>query len=48
MDVTMVYSDLSHNSLGRAHPLAKLIKRNYSVEVIGPDMEDSVWGPVEG
>lgn len=47
MDVTVVCSDLSHNCLGRAHLLAELLERNYSVEVIGPEVGDSVWGPVE-
>ena len=45
IDVTVVCSDLSHNCLGRAHLLTKLLERNYSVEVIGPRDERVGVGP---
>ena len=47
MDVSVVCPDLSHNCLGRAHLLGSLIERNFSVEIIGPQMGASIWEPVE-
>ena len=42
----IVCSDLSRNRLDRAHLLAKLLERNYSIEVIGPEIGDSIWDPL--
>lgn len=46
MKVSVLTPDLSHNCLGRAHLLAKLLERNYEVEVVGPKLDGDVWAPV--
>ena len=47
MKISILSSDLSHNCLGRAHILAKVLSRRYEVEIIGPMFGDGIWSPVE-
>jgi hypothetical protein len=46
MDVTWSVPTCSYSCLGRAHLLTKLVKRNYSIKMIGAEMGDSIWGPI--
>ena len=46
MKISVLTPDLSHNCLGRAHLLAKVLQRHYEVEIIGPIFGDGVWSPV--
>lgn len=46
-DITVLTPDLSHNCLGRAHLLAKLLERNYEVEILGPLFGSEIWSPVK-
>ena len=34
--ISILSPDLSHNCLGRAYLLAKILQRHYEVEIIGP------------
>ena len=36
MKISILTPDLSHNCLGRAYLLAKILQRHYEVEIIGP------------
>jgi len=36
MKISILPPDLSHNCLGRAYLLAKILQRHYEVEIIGP------------
>lgn len=47
MKVSILSPDLSHNCLGRAYLLAQLVERNYDVEIIGPQLGDEIWLPVQ-
>lgn len=45
--VSILTPDLSHNCLGRAYLLAKILKKHYEVEVVGPLFDgDCIWKPV--
>jgi glycosyltransferase involved in cell wall biosynthesis len=44
--ISILTPDLSHNCLGRAHLLAKILHRKYEVEVVGPLYEDYIWNPI--
>jgi glycosyltransferase involved in cell wall biosynthesis len=46
MRISILSPDLSHNCLGRAYLLAKILQRRYEVEIIGPVFGDGIWGPV--
>ena len=46
MKISILSSDLSHNCLGRAYLLAKILQRHYKVEIVGPDMGEGIWQPV--
>jgi len=46
MKVSILSPDLSHNCLGRAYSLAKILQRHYEVEIIGPIFGDEIWEPV--
>lgn len=46
MKISILAPDLSHNCLGRAYLLAKILQRHYEVEVIGPVFGDGIWEPV--
>jgi len=46
MKISILTSDLSHNCLGRAYLLAKVLQRCYEVEIIGTVFGDGIWEPV--
>jgi len=46
MKISILTPDLSHNCLGRAYLLAKILKRRYEVEVAGPMFGKGIWQPV--
>ncbi|MFC6722077.1 glycosyltransferase family 4 protein [Halobacteriaceae archaeon SHR40] len=46
MRVSVVTPDLSHNCLGRAYVLAKLLDRNHQVEIVGPKLKNQIWEPI--
>mgnify|MGYP001034947355 CR=1 FL=1 len=46
MKISILTPDLSHNCLGRAYLLAKILQRHYEVEIIGPRFGDGIWEPV--
>jgi len=46
MKISILTPDLSHNCLGRAYLLAKILQRHYEVEIIGPMFGDEIWEPV--
>lgn len=46
MRVSILTPDLSSNCLGRAYLLAHLLERNHSVEIIGPELGNGIWGPL--
>jgi glycosyltransferase involved in cell wall biosynthesis len=47
MKISLLSFDLSHNCLGRAYLLAKVLEREYEVEIIGPTFGDGIWNPVD-
>ena len=46
MKITILSPDLSHNCLGRAYLLAKILQRRHKVEVVGPLFGEEIWQPV--
>lgn len=46
MKVTVVTPDFSHNCLGRAWVLARILEQNYEVEIVGPMFGRSIWPPL--
>ena len=46
MKISILTPDLSHNCLGRAYVLAKVLQRNYEVEIAGPLLGEGIWSPV--
>lgn len=46
MKISILTPDLSHNCLGRAYLLAKILQRHYEVEIVGPIFGDGIWEPV--
>lgn len=46
MKISILTPDLSHNCLGRAYLLAKILRRHYEVEIVGPIFGDGIWEPV--
>ncbi len=48
MKISILTPDLSHNCLGRAYLLAKILQRHYEVEIVGPVFGDGIWEPVVG
>jgi len=46
MKIAILSPDLSHNGLGRAYLLAKVLERRYEVEVVGPLFGDEIWQPL--
>ncbi len=46
MKISILTPDLSRNCLGRAYLLAKILQRQYNVEIIGPMFGNSIWNPV--
>jgi len=47
MKISILTPDFSHNCFGRAWLLAKVLQKNYDVEVIGPAFSGKVWKPLE-
>jgi len=47
MKISILTPDLSHNCLGRAYLLAKILQRHYDVEIVGPIFGEGIWEPVE-
>jgi len=45
MKISILSPDLSHNCLGRAYLLAKILQRHYEVEIIGFETLNIVGGP---
>lgn len=45
MKISILTPDVSHNCFGRAYLLAKLLKRRYDVEIIGPAFQNKIWEP---
>jgi len=46
MKISILTHDLSHNCLGRAYLLAKILQRHYEMEIIGPMFGEEIWKPV--
>jgi len=46
MKISVLVPDLSHNCLGRAHLLAKILQRHYEVEIIGAVFGNGIWEPL--
>ena len=42
MKIPILSLDLSHNCLGRAYLLAKILPRPYEVEIIGPMFREDI------
>ncbi|MCX5804132.1 MAG: glycosyltransferase family 4 protein [Proteobacteria bacterium] len=47
LKISILTLDISHNCLGRAYLLAKILQRHHEVEIIGPVFGDGIWKPVE-
>lgn len=47
MKISILTPDLSHNCLGRAYLLVKILQRHYKVEIVGPIFGDGIWEPVD-
>lgn len=45
MKISILSPDLSHNCLGRSYLLAKVLKRRYEIEIIGPMFGEEIWEP---
>ncbi len=46
MKISILTPDLSHNCLGRAYLLARILQRRYPVEIAGPVYGRGIWEPV--
>ena len=47
MLISILTPDLSHNCLGRAYLLAKILQKRYDVNIIGPSFREGIiWEPV--
>ena len=46
MKISILTPDLSHNCLGRAYLLAKILQRRYEVEIVGPMFGEGIWESV--
>lgn len=46
MKISIISPDLSHNCLGRAYILARVLQRHYEVEIVGPIFGEGIWEPV--
>lgn len=46
MKISVLTPDLSHNCLGRAHLLAKILQRHHDVEIVGPMFGAKIWEPL--
>jgi glycosyltransferase involved in cell wall biosynthesis len=48
MEISVLTADVSHNCLGRAYLLARVLQRRYEVEIVGPAFAGEVWKPLAG
>ena len=48
MKISVLCFDCSDNAAGRADLLARLLRPEYDVEVVGPRFKGDVWAPVRG
>lgn len=46
MKISILTPDLSHNCIGRAYLLAKILQRHYEVEIVGPMFGNGIWEPI--
>jgi glycosyltransferase involved in cell wall biosynthesis len=46
MKISILTPDLSNNCLGRSYLLAKILRRRYDVEMLGPIFGKTIWEPV--
>jgi len=46
MKISLLTPNLSSNGLGRAYLLAKILQRQYEVEIVGPVYGEGIWNPV--
>jgi len=46
MKVSLLTPDFSENSTARAYIFAKVLKRHYDVEIIGPKFGNKIWEPL--
>ncbi|MBW1930954.1 MAG: glycosyltransferase family 4 protein [Deltaproteobacteria bacterium] len=46
MKISILTPDLSHNCVGRAYLLTKVLQRHYEVEIIGPAFGSGIWKPI--
>jgi glycosyltransferase involved in cell wall biosynthesis len=46
MKISILSPDLSGNCLGRSYLLAKILQRQYEVEIVGPIFSNGIWEPV--
>jgi len=46
MLISILTPDLSHNCLGRAYLLAKILQRRYETEIVGPMFDNKIWEPL--
>lgn len=47
MKISLLVANLSGNCLGRAYLLAKVLKRRYEIEIIGPIFGKEIWKPCD-
>jgi glycosyltransferase involved in cell wall biosynthesis len=45
--ISILAPNLSENNLGRAYLLARVLQRNYEVEILGPVFSERIWPPVD-
>ncbi|HUM69056.1 MAG TPA: glycosyl transferase, partial [Chloroflexota bacterium] len=45
--ISILAPNLSSNSLGRVYLLARVLQRNYEVEILGPAFDGTIWSPVD-
>jgi glycosyltransferase involved in cell wall biosynthesis len=46
--ICLLVSDMARNAFGRAYILARVLARDYDVQVVGPQFGRSVWPPMAG
>jgi glycosyltransferase involved in cell wall biosynthesis len=46
MKISVLTPDFSHNCLGRAYFLAKMLQRKYDVDIVGLLLGDTIWQPL--
>ncbi|MFQ6100776.1 MAG: glycosyltransferase family 4 protein [Anaerolineae bacterium] len=46
--ICLLCTDVSRNAFGRAYVLARVLARDYEVQVVGPQFGASVWPPMAG